>query len=799
MKFSESWLRESVDPAISTAELVEQLTMAGLEVEGTEPVAAVFDGIVVAEVTAVVPHPNADKLRVCTVNAGGEPLQVVCGAPNVEAGGRFPLATVGGKLDGEKIRKAKLRGVESFGMLCSERELGISDKHEGLLRLPDDAPVGVSVIEYLHLDDVIIELDLTPNRSDCLGMVGLARETGVLNGVKVKDLIVEPVPAMTERTHEVSVVATDACPRYVGRVIEDVDPGAATPLWMSERLRRAGLRSIDPIVDVTNFVMLETGQPLHAFDLDRVEGPIGVRLSEAGESFTLLDGSTVELDNKTLLIVDDAGPLGMAGVMGGLRTAVSAGTRRIFLESAFFAPVAIAGRARHYGMSTDAAHRFERGVDWAQQRRAIERATGLLLDIAGGRAGPVTEAVSDPHLPRPATITLRQQRVSGILGVAIDAAETEQILERLGCAVVAAGSEGEWQVTSPSHRFDMSIEEDLIEELGRVYGYNRLPSVTPTAILQMAPVTETVLPLRKLREQLVARGYQEAITYSFVDDETQRLLDPGEEPIGLANPISSELAVMRTTLWSGLIRALQYNRNRQQPRVRLFETGLRFQQPANQEHLDLALVRQEKMLAGVATGPRSGENWANSADLMDFFDLKGDLESVFARTGDPDSFVFEAGEHPALHSGQCARITRGGSLAGFAGMLDPRVQEALSLSEPVFLFELVVDVLCDRVIPRYTELSRFPEVRRDIAVMLPLEVTAKNLRECVESAGVERLVNLKLFDVYHGKGIDPTRKSVALGLTFQHPSRTLTDIEVSDSVDRIVVSLTDRVGASLRN
>lgn len=798
MQFSEQWLRELVTLDVDQDELLETLTMAGLEVDGVAPVADDFEGVLVAEVTAVEPHPDADKLRVCTVNVGAEPLQVVCGAPNVEAGARFPLATVGGRLADGKIRKAKLRGVQSHGMLCSERELGISDNHDGLYRLPDDAPVGMSVREYLTLDDSSIELDLTPNRSDCLGMVGLAREAGVLFEAPVAEHNVPEVSAETDATHVIDVRAPDGCPRYVGRVFEDFDIGAETPRWMSERLRRAGLRSIDPIVDVTNYVMLELGQPLHAFDLDKVQGPIGVRFSASGEQFTLLDGQEVELNEGTLLISDDAGPIGMAGIMGGLRTAVSADTRRIFLESAFFTPVAIAGRARSYGMATDAAHRFERGVDWAGQRKAVERATALLVEIAGGRPGPIMEVKDESTLPGMTSVRLRYERIAAVLGVSIEPDVIVEIMSRLGFGIEEVAAGPVWEVSAPSHRFDIAIEEDLIEEVSRVYGYNKLPTVAPLASLTMTPSTETVVPVRRLREQLVSRGYQEAITYSFVDNASQTLLDPENDPIGLANPISSEMGVMRTTLWPGLIKSLIYNRNRQQERVRLFEVGLRFLQPPNQDGIDLAAVRQEKTIAAVALGPRVAENWTEPAELMDFFDLKGDVESLLALTGSND-FRFEVGTHPALHPGQCARVLRGDSEVGIMGMLDPRVQQQLDLAEPVFAFELLVEPLSRRGIPDFVELSRFPEVRRDIAVVLPVDVSAETLLSNVSDAAGETLSNLKLFDVYQGEGIDPTRKSIAVGLTFQAPSRTLTDSEVSDSVDRIVASLTDGLGASLRN
>lgn len=808
MKFSEAWLREYVNPDLSTQALVDQLTMAGLEVDGFEPVAAEFTGIVVGEILDVNQHPDADKLVVCRVSDGIEELQVVCGAPNARAGIKVPFAQVGARLPDLKIKKAKLRGVESNGMLCSERELGISDQHEGLMELPLDAPVGENIRDYLNLNDAIVDLDLTPNRSDCLSMLGLARETGLVNALDVRVHDVPAIPSIIEDTFPVELVAPDACARFVGRVIKDIDPTAETPLWMKEKLRRSDIRSIDPIVDVTNFVMLEQGQPLHAYDLAKLSGSIVVRQSKAGETCTLLDDTEVTLHDDTLLITDDSGPIGLAGVMGGLSTSVTAETNDIFLEGAFFAPTAIAGRARSYGMSTDAAHRFERGVDWQGQVRAIERATELLMEIAGGKPGPVTETVDSHYLPVEKSVELRASRIARVLGVDIDNSTVDDILARLGfhamvMDVEATGEGGlaehTWEVSAPSHRFDISIEADLIEEISRVYGYNNLPVRTPLASLAMAPKPESDLSLNRIRDQLVTRGYFEAITYSFVDAKLQQQLDPEQEPIALANALSAEMSVMRTTIWTGLLKSLIYNVNRQQDRVRLFESGLCFSQPPNQADLKFDDISQVRKIAGAVCGRRSEENWADSSEAIDFYDVKGDVESILALSGEPDHFEFSATTHPALQAGQSAAILRDGEVVGHIGLLDPRIQQQLDIRYPVFLFELIIESVTTKKLAQSQPMSRFPEVRRDIAVIVEQTITSRQVRDCVHLAAGDALQNLKLFDVYQGKGIDPNRKSLALGLTFQHASRTLTDDEINNSMDRVVTSLEAQLGASLRN
>ena len=801
MKFSENWLREFVNPELSTQALVDQLTMAGLEVDGFDPVAAAFNNVVVGEILETSPHPDADKLVVCRISSGTEEHQVVCGAPNARAGIKVPFALVGAKFPDLKIKKAKLRGVESHGMLCSERELGLSEEHEGLMELPLDAPVGDDIINYLGLDDSIVDLDLTPNRSDCLSMIGLARETGLMNQLDVSEVNLQKVEPSIEDTFPVELDAGAACSRFVGRVVRNIDQTAKSPLWMTEKLRRSGLRSIDPVVDVTNYVMLELGQPLHAYDHAKLNNKIVVRQSTAGEKVTLLDGSEVETLADTLLITDGSGPIGLAGVMGGLSTSVTSETKDIFLEGAFFAPTAIAGRARAYGMNTDAAHRFERGVDWQGQVRAIERATELLIQISGGQAGPVTETVDSSNLPIEKTIELRASRISRVLGVDIDNSAVDDIFARLNFPASTTDDNGEhiWVVSAPSHRFDIAIEADLIEEISRVYGYNNLPTRTPLASLNMSKKAETELSLNRVRDHLVGRGYFEAITYSFVDTAMQATLDPEQTPIPLANPLSAEMSVMRTSIWPGLVKSLIYNVNRQQTRVRLFESGLCFSQPAHLDSLAFDNILQVKKIAGVVCGPRQDENWSNDSQLVDFFDVKGDIESVLALTGQSENFEFIAQSHPALHAGQSAEIRKNGETVGYVGLLDPRVQQELDIRFPIFLFELAVDAVIAKKLAHSEPMSRFPEVRRDIAVIVDQTATAADLRQCITTAATDTLQNLKLFDVYQGKGIDPNRKSLALGLTFQHTSRTLTDDEINDSVEKIVASLEAQFGASLRN
>lgn len=792
MKFSEQWLRELVQPELDAQALADQLSLAGLEVDDVESVASDFSGVVVGEILSAEQHPDADKLRVCQVSNGTETFQVVCGAPNARAGIKTAFAMVGATLPGDfKIKKAKLRGVESMGMLCAEDELGLSDDHDGIMELSANAPVGQDVREYLNLNDMIIDVDLTPNRGDCLGMVGMAREVGVLNKVPVAEIDCSPVAASIDDQISIELQAPAACPRYLGRIIRNININAETPRWMVERLERSGVRSIDPVVDVTNYVLLELGQPMHAFDLNKLEGGIRVRMAEQGEPLKLLDGSEVKLNADTLVIADHNKAVAMAGIMGGGNSEVSEETTDIMLECAYFDPIAIAGRARNYGMHTDASHRYERGVDWQLQARATERATALLLDIVGGEAGPVVEAESKADLPESVTVSLRHERVTSLLALEIPAAEIEEILTRLGMQLSAMQS-GVWTIAVPSYRFDISIEEDLIEEIARVYGYNKLPSKTPRAELPLPSIKESQVGAGQVRRHLVARGYQEAITYSFIESGLAKLFDDQHDAVALANPISAEMAVMRTTLWAGLSKAVAYNQARQQSRVRLFEIGQRFVEEGGE-------LSQANSLAGIITGNRQPESWMGKSDKVDFFDIKGDLESLLEMAGDAESYALVADKHVALHPGQSARIERNSKTVGWIGAMHPSLQKQLDLNGPVYLFELELAELLEGTLPRFSSLSKFPESRRDLAMVIDQQVGFDAVRQIAKEQGGEFLKDVILFDVYTGQGIEAGRKSLALGLTWQHPSRTLNEEEINASVAAVVERLTNDLGAVLRD
>ncbi|SDN13257.1 phenylalanine--tRNA ligase subunit beta [Vreelandella arcis] len=792
MKFSEQWLREWISPQLDTQAVADQVTMAGLEVDAVEPVAASFSAVVVAEVLTKGQHPDADKLNVCTVDDGsGAPVQVVCGAPNVAVGQKVPFARVGGVLPGDfKIKKAKLRGVESQGMICSASELGLEEETSaGILELPDEARVGLDVRDFMNLNDMTIEVDLTPNRGDCLSIKGMAREVGVLNRMTVTEPDITPVPATIDETFAVDIEATDQCPRYLGRVISNVDVTAETPLWMVERLRRSGVRSIDPVVDITNYVMLELGQPMHAFDRDNLTGSMVIRMARPGESLTLLDGQQVALRPETLVIADQAGPLAMAGIMGGELSGVSEITRTIFLESAFFSPLAIAGQARSYGLHTDASHRFERGVDPLLTPQAVERATRLLLDICGGQAGPVVEASCDATMPAPRRVVLREARLEKALSKRLDKDDVADILKRLGFDV--AVGDGDWQVDVPSWRFDVAIEEDLIEEIARIHGYNNLPVRRPAARLSLRAEDEAVLPLKLLRRQMVARGFQEAITYSFIAPELQSAMLPDAVSPVLANPISADMSVMRASLLPGLVRAMEHNLNRQQTRVRLFETGLVF-------NGELDSLSQVPMMGALVCGSRESEGWSGAKARVDFYDLKGDLESLLALGGNREAWRFEPGEHPALHPGQSAQVLFEGKPAGWIGTLHPQVRATLGLKVDAVVFEVRLDRLSQGQVPAFEPLSRFPEVRRDLAFTLADDRPVQALLDAARGAAGEYLKDITLFDVYAGKGVAEGYKSVALGLTWQHPSRTLNDEEINELVESIVAQVQVELGAELR-
>ncbi|VAW86592.1 Phenylalanyl-tRNA synthetase beta chain [hydrothermal vent metagenome] len=790
MRFSEKWLREWVNPAVDTATLGHQITMAGLEVDSIELAAPEFNDVVVAEVLSVDKHPDADRLNVCTVDVGQtEPLQIVCGASNVAQGVKVPAALVGAKLPGGlKIKKGKLRGVPSLGMLCSAVEIGMAESADGLLILPSDAPVGENIRDFFDLDDRCIEVDLTPNRSDCFSIRGIAREVAVLNNTQVTEPVINEVPAASDDSFAITVEAADSCPRYVGRVIKGINSKAETPLWMVERLRRSAIRSISPVVDVTNYVMIELGQPMHGFDLAKVDGGICVRMARQDERLQLLDGKEIKLNSDSLVIADQVKVMALAGIMGGEGTGVTDDTQDVLLESAFFSPTAIAGKARSYGLHTDSSHRFERGVDPALQQLAIERATQLLLDICGGTAGPVNEVVNRAQLPVVADITLRSDRIKRVLGVEVAPVEVERILSTLGMKCLAV--EGGWNVSAPSFRFDINIEEDLIEEVGRIFGYDNLPVSRPSPNLKMELKTERQLPVNRLRQIMVDRGYQEAITYSFVDPEFQLALTPESPGVKLANPISSDMSVMRTTLWSGLLPAFIYNANRQQERIRLFEVGRRFVEVDGE-------LTQESVIAGVVSGELNPEQWAEQGRKVDFFDIKGDVEALLSAGGIDDA-NFIAQQHPALHPGQSASIHRGEQLIGWVGKVSPLVAKQLDLPAEAYLFELSQDALTEARLPAFSELSKFPSIRRDIALLVDEDVSVQSVQDCIESAASSILKELKLFDIYTGKGIDYGKKSLAIALNLQDDHKTLTDEDVEVAVTKILDTLSEKLNAKLR-
>ena len=788
MIISEQWLRTWVSPQVTTDALSHKLTMIGLEVDSIAGAAEAFSGVVVAQIIAAEQHPDADKLRVCTVNAGDETVQIVCGAPNARAGLIAPLAKVGAVLPGDfKIKKAKLRGVESQGMLCAGAELTISEDNDGLMELPADAPIGADIREYLSLDDQVIELGLTPNRADCLSVRGIARDVAVAFDETLNETAIAPVESTIAETFPVAIEATAKCPRYLGRVIKNVDLSRPTPDYMRERLERAGLRSIDAAVDVTNYVLLELGQPLHAFDLDQLNGGIVVRECKPDEVLTLLDGTEQALEPGTLVIADHTQPLALAGIMGGADSGVSESTTNLFLESAFFTPELMAGRARSYGLHTDASHRYERGVDFQLQREAMERATQLFIDAVGGEAGPVTEVVSDADLPVNEAVLLREAQIEKLLGIKIDRVEVERILEGLGFWVV--GHKQGWLCTAPSWRFDMGLEVDLIEELARLIGFDAIPSQPIKASLIPVGVPETRRALRMAKNELVARGYFEAVTFSFVAPEVQSYFDPELSPIALKNPISADLAVMRTSLIPGLLKAIAHNASRQQSRVKLFETGLKFMSGEGTEQIP--------MVAIAVSGLRDLEGWSTDKTAADFFDVKGTLEGLLANLG--DRLTFEASVFPGLHDGQSAAILVDGKCVGRIGAVHPSVRKAMGIPANTVVAEVLQSVVNEVAMPAYDDISKYPETRRDLALVADKTAASAEVLSTIRKAAGSLLTKLDLFDVYEGAGLAEGKKSLAIGLTFQDQSRTLDESEVSSAVDQVLDSLKEKLGIELRS
>ena len=809
MKFSENWLRSLVDIRADTATLARRLTMSGLEVAEVAPIGDSLDDVVVARIVACTPHPDADKLRVCRVDTGTGEVQIVCGAPNAREGLIAPLATVGATLpNGVTIKTAKLRGVESQGMLCSAKELGIDADASGLMELPGDAPVGKPLAQYLRVPDAAIEVELTPNRGDCLGMLGLVDEVAAESGARAKAFSTPPVPSAVLAPREICLEAGSDCPRYLGRAVRGIDMTARTPIWMVQRLRAAGVKPINAIVDITNYVMLETGQPMHAFDEAKLVGGIGVRRARKGETLKLLDGSEATLDPSFLLIADNAKPLAVAGVMGGFDSRVTEATRDVFLEAAHFSPAAIMGRARKLGLTTDAAHRFERGVDPELPRAAMERATTLLIEIAGGQPGEVIEAVTPKHIKSPATIMLRRARIARVLGITIEDAEVQRILTALGMTVEAR--DDGWRVTPPSRRFDIEREEDLVEEVARIHGYDAIPARLPAGAPPAPHDDESVVSVSAVAAGLAARDYHEAICYAFVDPKLLQAWQLDANAVPLANPLSSDLAVMRTSLLPGLIEALKRNRNRQQARVRLFESGVVFCRSAPARDTDAPAAKaapakavsdapiETAKLAAVACGSAQGEQWGEAKRALDFHDIKGDLESLIALSGTPGTWSFDTKDLPGwLHPGRGAQVLRDGVAVGVIGALHPALQRQLDLPE-THVFEVDLNALRQRTIPAARALVHFPSIRRDIAIEVEEGVEWARIATTLRSGLPTILNEVVLFDCFRGPGLSAGRKSLAIGLILQDDSRTLTDEDADHSVADAVRLLESEFGARLR-
>lgn len=788
MKVSVDWLAELTGLELDGNDLAKRFTSAGLEVDEVVPAGAALEGVVVAEIVSAEPHPDAERLQLCQVNAGGDELvQIVCGAPNARKGLKAPLATIGGVLPGGmKIKRAKLRGVESFGMLCSARELELSEDTAGLMELPGDAPVGQSLYDYLTLNDEILTLELTPNRSDCLGMYGLARECAALHENRWEAPEAPAIAAEIDDTLPIVLNAPDGCPRYVGRVIREVDASQPSPLWIQERLRRNGVRSISAVVDITNYVLLELGQPMHAFDLNHLAGGIDVRWAAEGEQMTLLDGSEITMNPRHLLITDGTKPVALAGIMGGQGSMVSDDTKEVFLESAWFAPPAIMGRARDLGMATDAAHRFERGIDPSIQSLAIERATELILKICGGKPGPLCLAESSKHLPQPQTVTLRQQRLNALVGIDIPTDRVTAILHDLGMLVekIDAG----WRVTTPAARMDLAIEEDMIEEVVRVFGFDHIPAKRPGGHLRPEPIPEHILAQSRIRDRLSDSGYREAVTYSFVDRNLLKPFGWDEAVIALANPISQDMDVMRPSLVPGLLQALRHNIQHQQQRVRLFELGATFD----------AKGEGTQRVAAICYGSVAPEQWGAAARMVDFFDSKGDLEALLALTATGAEDRFEPVDHAWLHPGQAAAVYRNGERLGWVGALHPSLLQALDIEGQVYAFEMDLQRLQQRNLPVYQAYSRYPSTRRDLSLLVPEAVTAAQLQQAINNQGGAELKSALVFDVYDGPGVEKGYKSLAIGLILQKDSSTLTDSEADAFVSALLEELRAQLGVTLR-
>lgn len=797
MKCSESWLLEWVNPNLSLKELCDKLTMAGLEVEGVSPANEPFTGIVIGEVLDIAKHPESDNLHICSVNIdlNQEPIQIVCGASNVKVGMKYAVAMIDAVLPNSTIiTQTSIRGVKSHGMLCSAHELGLSDDSQVLLELPTDAPIGADVWNYLQLNDSIMEIAITPNRGDCLSIQGIAREIAALTNSPLKNISIPIINPTIKDMLPITVNAPVGCPHYVGRIIRNVRADIATPFWIKERLRGGGIRSINPIVDVINYVMLELGQPMHAFDLNTIQGKIVVRVAKKGEQILLLDGSTQELTDDTLIIADDKKPLAIAGVMGGLDSSVNLMTNDIFIESAYFTSYIIAKQRQYYNLNSDSAYRYERGVDPTIQQRAIERATQLILEITGGEPGPLIDMLSNESLPHKPTIKLTKEKIDAVLGIDIPSNQIQKIFDQLHFSYnktqFSNHNNEEWEVQIPPFRFDIRIPEDLIEEIARLHGYDKIPIQPIKATLEVSP--DDQIDLQKLRQAFCHSGYNEIISYSFIDQQLQNLFDPEAHAYELVNPITADMAVMRTNLWPGLVNALLYNKSRQQQRVRLFEIGSIF------------LTHHEKIIelprcGGIISGFEFPEQWGLPSRMVDFFDLKGDLENVLGEFCPKTKLIFKKETHPALHSGQACGIYLYDQKLGVMGALHPTIQQSLDLSTKVFMFEIDLETLKNAHVTHFREISKYPEIRRDIAIIVNQAIPGKEIQDKIKLIAGDWLKEVFIFDVYQGKGVPAGYKSIALSLILQHQTRTLVDDEVAELMERVITALKGQLGAELRS
>ena len=783
MQFSENWLRSFVDTKLNSAELSHALTMAGLEVEDEQLAGAVFERVVIGEIIEAAKHPDADRLQLCKVTIGAETLQIVCGAANARVGIKVPCALVGAELPGISIKQAKVRGVDSFGMLCSSKELGLSTEADGLLELPSDAPIGQDIREFLHLNDNLLTLKLTPNRADCLSILGIARDVAAITGDTLIGTKLQPNLVESTVKKAVKVAASEACPAYYGRVIEGVNAQAKTPDWMIQNLERSGIRSISVIVDITNYVLLEFGQPMHAFDLAKISGDIQVRFANSGEEIKLLNDSELKLKADDLVITDNSGAIALAGIMGGEPTSVTDATTSIFLESAFFTPDAIAGKARRLGLSTDSSYRFERGVDFGNTQNALERATAFVLTICGGKAGEITQAVAT--LPARNTVSLRYARLISVLGITIEQKDVAKILTQLGFEFTE--SEGVFAVKAPTYRFDIAREEDLIEEIARLHGYDKIPAIAPQAALNMLPAPEAALNLAWARDVLVSQGYQEIINYSFVDESWERDLLGNTAPIQLKNPIASNMSVMRSGLWGGLLDTLTYNLNRKQERAMLFEIGASYHQ--NQQ-----AYSEQTRVAGLFYGALQPEQWAAATKDVDFYDVKAHVDMLTHNQAE-----YRAEAHVALHPGQAARVYLHGLPIGWIGKLHPKWQQHYNLTKSAFLFELETAPLLNVRLASYTDVPKFLPIRRDIAVIVDADLPVQTMVDAVNSAKIPLLLQIQLFDIYQGKGVAENKKSLAFLILMQDTNKTLLDVEAEATMAELLKLLEKQFGASLRN